>query len=90
MIIHGYGQFAASTQAAALENHAAISGSHTLAKTMDPQAAVDMGLIRSFGRHSRSLSLGKYSIVSPRWRSKASLPTLCFAHAGAIDVSVYP
>lgn len=57
MIIHGHGQAAAAAQTASLENLAAISGRHTLAKTMDPQAAVNMGLIRSFGRHARSLSL---------------------------------
>jgi hypothetical protein len=62
MIIHGYGQAAAATQTASLENLTAISGSHALAKTMDPQAAVDMGLIRSFGRHARSLSLGNSAL----------------------------
>ena len=90
MVIHGYRQAMATAQTAPLLIFATVSGCHALAKTVDPQPAVNMGLISSFGRHARSLSLCKFSFFSPRWRSKASLPTLCFAHAGAYEFRFCP
>jgi hypothetical protein len=51
VIIHRDGQTAATTEAAALEHIPPVLGGHTSTKTMDSQAAVDLWLIRSFGRH---------------------------------------
>jgi hypothetical protein len=54
VIIHRYGQTAAATQAAALQNLATVRSGHTLAEAVDTQAAMNMGLVGSFGRHARS------------------------------------
>jgi hypothetical protein len=65
MIIHRDGQAAAATQAAALENLTPVRGGHTLAETVDTQAAMNMGLVGSFGRHARSFRyLACFSILT--------------------------
>ena len=54
VLIRADGKFVTTAQAAAFEHGAPIGRGHALAKTMHPQAAADLGLIRSFRYDIRS------------------------------------
>ena len=54
VLIGADGKFVTTAQAAAFEHGTPIGRGHALAKTMHPQPAADLGLIRSFWHDIRS------------------------------------